>query len=454
MGPAGPSLLTAETTEAIGRISTCVLRTRRHPAAAAVPDAPSFDALYERSATFAEVYGAIVEELVTLARGAGEVLYLVPGSPMVAEDTVPLLQARAAAGDIEVVVLSALSFLDLAWARLAVDPLAAGVRVVDGHRFAVEAAGDRGPLLVAQCHSRAVLSDIKLSIDTDVTGPGPRVVVLQRLGLPDEHVESVAWDDIDRSIEPDHLTSIYIESMKAPVAGQVVRLEELMRTLRAGCPWDAQQTPASLARYAIEEAYELAEAVARLEAPGHAGSGDEGSGDEGWGDAGDAIDDYVGELGDVLFQVVFHACIGAERGWFTLADVARTVHDKLVHRHPHVFPRETFDASGVASAGDVVTNWEQIKAAERGDDPTRPDPMAGLPGSAPALVFAAKVLKRAEAAGQPFAAAGALDSGDDLGVALLGLVVECRSRGVDAEESLRLAAANLRDAVRSAATPI
>ena len=81
--------------------------------------------------------------------------------------------------------------------------MALGVRLVDGRRFAVEAAGQVGPLLVGQCDQRHVLSDIKLSVDD-----GPRVVVLQRLGLPDEHIEEIAWDDLDRVVAPDHLTSL------------------------------------------------------------------------------------------------------------------------------------------------------------------------------------------------------------------------------------------------------
>ena len=97
-----------------------------------------------------------------------------PGSPLVAERTVSLLRARAAAGDVELVVEPALSYLDLAWQALGIDPLAAGVRLVDGHRFAVEAAGERGPLLVAQCDQRHVLSDIKLAARRRARGRSDR----------------------------------------------------------------------------------------------------------------------------------------------------------------------------------------------------------------------------------------------------------------------------------------
>ena len=119
-----------------------------------------------------------------------ELVYAVPGSPVVAERTVELLVERGGGATTSTVeVVPALSFLDLAWVRLGIDPIAARVRVVDGQRFEVEAAGERGPLLVAQCDSAHVLSDVKLALDGGIepalAADGP-VVVLHRLGLPDE----------------------------------------------------------------------------------------------------------------------------------------------------------------------------------------------------------------------------------------------------------------------------
>ena len=328
LGPGDVDLMTAGTTEAIGRVARRFLRTRRHPAARAVPDARSFDDVYERASSMDEVYGAIVDELVAAAEVHGEVLYAVPGSPGVAERTVELLRA---ADGIEVEVLPALSFADLAWVRLGVDPVAQGVRLVDGHRFAVEAAGATGPLLVAQCDSRQVLSEVKLAAE------GTTVTVLQRLGLSDETVDEVAWADLDRSFEPDHLTCLYIPSLAAPVAAELVALDEVTRTLRERCPWDVEQTHATLRRYVLEEAQEVADAI---------DSGDPAKLEE--------------ELGDLLYQVYFHATLGAEEGDYTLADVARGIREKLVRRHPHVFAGEHAETKA-----DVAAIWERVKAEER-----------------------------------------------------------------------------------------
>src|SRR5205814_1164150 len=162
-------------------------------------------------------------------------------------------------------LVAGLSFLDLAWARLGVDPLTAGARLVDGRRFAVEAAGERGPLLVAQCDARHVLSEIKLAVDEP---PDEPVTVLQRLGLADESVRHVSWSDLDRAVEPDHLTTLWIPTLGAPVAGELVRFAELVRTLRERCPWDREQSHQTLTRHLLEETYEVLEAIEAL--PGDA----------------------------------------------------------------------------------------------------------------------------------------------------------------------------------------
>ena len=384
LGPAGPELLTVAATSVLATARSAFLRTSRHPAAAGFGDLPSFDDHYEAAPSFEDVYARIVEDLVAAAVVAADheeaVVYAVPGSPLVAERTVELLRADPR---VSVTVVPALSFLDLAWDRLGVDPLATGVRLVDGTRFEEEAAGERGPLLVAQCWSSEVLSDIKLSVDTDLFDPAipvPEVTVLHHLGLPDERVETVAWDELDRVLSPDHLTSVWIPTLAVPVAGELVALGELVRRLRRDCPWDREQTHASLSRHLLEESYEVIDAIDELTRAEEAAAGEPSSAEV------DAVAHLEEELGDLLFQVYFHACLAAEEGRFTLADVARGVHDKLVARHPHVF------ADVVAEdAGTVLRNWEQIKKEEKG----RESVTDGIPAALPALALAAKLARKA-----------------------------------------------------------
>jgi tetrapyrrole methylase family protein/MazG family protein len=439
LGPGGPDLLTAGTIQAIAATEARFLRTRRHPAARAVPEATSFDDVYDAADDLDAVYPAIVERLVEAAVEHGVVLYAVPGSPVVAERTVELL---AVDDRVELDVLPALSFLDLAWVRLGVDPVAVGVRVVDGHRFAVEAAGERGPLLVAQCDSPHVLSEVKLALDAGLQSalaPDASVVVLQRLGLPDERIEQIPWTELDR-VEADHLTSVYLPELAAPVARELTRFVELVAVLRAECPWDREQTHESLRRHLLEESYEVLEAIDHLDP-----------------EAGEGYDHLEEELGDLLFQILFHTQLATEAGQFTIADVATTVHDKLHSRHPHVFG----DVDAPA-ADDVVRNWEQIKKAEKG----RESVFDGVPDAIPALLFALKVQKKAATLADdgldvasaatvalPDDALGAVHQRTDedtIGALLFAVVDLARLSGVDPETALRAASVRYRDAVRSA----
>ena len=137
LGPGGHDHVTVETREAIARAEHRYLRTAIHPSADLVPDATTFDHLYDAADTFDDVYTDIASSLIRAAGELDEILYAVPGSPLVLERTVRYLREADA---VELVLLPAMSFLDVAWARLGVDPVDAGVRLVDGHEFATAAA--------------------------------------------------------------------------------------------------------------------------------------------------------------------------------------------------------------------------------------------------------------------------------------------------------------------------
>ncbi len=149
------------------------------------------------------------------------------------------------------------------------------------------------------------------------------------------------------------------------------RLMNLMRRLRApgGCPWDAEQTHASLKRYLLEEAYEVIEAI----------------------DRGDP-ELLKEELGDLMLQPVFHAAIAEEQGYFTMDEVLDAICDKLVRRHPHVFGSQV-----VKTADEQVENWERIKKAEKGEE--RKSALAGIPPHLPALMKAQKITEKAARVG-------------------------------------------------------
>ena len=371
LGPGGVNHVTTETLATIERIKHRHLRTSIHPSAHLVPDAVTHDDLYESADTFDDVYIEIAHRLTVAATEHGEVLYAVPGSPLVLERTVRYLRQRAADGMIELDVLPAMSFLDVAWARLGIDPVEKGVRLVDGHDFATAAAGERGPMLVAHTHANWVLNEIKLAVE-DAQGDEP-VTMLHALGTDAELIVETTWAQLDQTIEANHLTSIYIPQLAAPVGQGYVRFHELTRMLREQCPWDIEQTHETLIPFLLEETYEVVDALQALDP-------DEPSSD----------DDLIEELGDLLFQIEFHATIAEQEGRFTIADVTQGIHDKLVRRHPHVFGDIIADDTGT-----VLENWDEIKKAEKG----RTSIFEGIPRSLPSLAYAQKVGRKASKVG-------------------------------------------------------
>lgn len=203
------------------------------------------------------------------------------------------------------------------------------------------------------------------------------------------------------------------------------KLEELIAVLEhlrapGGCAWDRDQTHASLVQYLVEETYELVDAI----------------------EAGDDAE-LVEELGDVLYQVIFHSDIAAEEGRFTLEDVAAHMTAKMVGRHPHVF------GDAVADTPDaVMARWDELKRVEK---PGRESVLDGIPQAMPALALAAKLVGKAEKVGvEPAVAAEVPETEAELGDQLLATVVAARARGLDAERALRDALRRLQDDIRAA----
>jgi tetrapyrrole methylase family protein/MazG family protein len=369
LGPGDPSLVTADTLSAIDSIPVRFVRTAQHPSSHLVSNATTFDHIYESADSFPDVYSTITTALVDAALEHGTVLYAVPGSPLILERTVALLRAHP---NITVRTHAAVSFLDEVWRVLNIDPVEAGITLVDGHQFNTAAANNTGPMLVAHTHANWVLSDIKLSIDDP--DPATPVVLLHHLSLPDEQIISTTWADMDHVIHADHLTSLYIPQLGTPVGEEMAAFHQLARTLRQECPWDIEQTHQTLVRYLLEETYEVVDAIARLD-PNDPSTDD----------------NLIEELGDVLYQIEFHAAIAEEEGRFSMADIARTAHEKLVARHPHVFGDVV-----VGSAAEAEANWEAIKSVEKSE---RVGIFDGVVDAAPSLSLAAKVQKRASRIG-------------------------------------------------------
>ncbi len=206
----------------------------------------------------------------------------------------------------------------------------------------------------------------------------------------------------------------------AEITEALGRLDALTRRLRVECPWDREQDERSIVPHTVEEAYELADA---------ANAGDDAK--------------LLDELGDVLFQVHFLSLLLEERGAGDLGAVAEHCRQKLIRRHPHVFG----DVE-VANAGEVLANWDEIKATETGREPGI---FGEIPENLPALLYARKVQRRAASAGlldrapEPPPPARRADAFDEIGERLLAVVDDARRLRVDPELALRAAAQRLRD---------
>jgi len=204
------------------------------------------------------------------------------------------------------------------------------------------------------------------------------------------------------------------------MSSELIRLREVMDKLRSpgGCPWDAEQDHTSLLKYLLEESYEFIESVENNDR--------------------DAMQE---ELGDLLLQVYFHSRMAEEdaKQPFNIEDVAKTVADKLIRRHPHVFAGEVVDSSD-----DVLENWEKQNAAEKG----RTSAIAGVPLAQPALPLATKVLYRLKKLNYDLTVSEPIKLKDDVdqdqfGQILLGLITQAVDKGLDPEAALRQATKEL-----------
>ncbi|BAU99526.1 MazG family protein [Aurantimicrobium minutum] len=203
-------------------------------------------------------------------------------------------------------------------------------------------------------------------------------------------------------------------------------LIEVMAVLRApgGCPWDAEQTHESLIKYLIEETYELIDAI------------ESGNRDE-----------MIEELGDVLYQVIFHADLASTTPGeeFDIQDVAAHMTAKMVGRHPHVFGDNKLE-----TADEVIQVWDELKKAEK---PGRTSTLDGIPQSMPALALAEKLLGKAEKVGlekQHLPDPPIWESEDEVGSILLSIVSSAREQGIDAEKALRVRLRELQEDIREA----
>jgi len=441
LGPGDPQQITREAWGVLEGATEVYLRTERHPTVAGLPEGPryhSLDHVYEECDTFDEVYERIARTLLELARSPEGVVYAVPGHPLMGEASVVRVLALAEEAGLPTRVVSGLSFLEPVTVALRRDPFD-GLQIADAtslaRRYHPNLDPDVGALIV-QVYSKMVAADVKMTLMNLYHDDHP-ILVIRAAGTPQQTVREIPLYELDRQEGVDHLTSVWVPPLTRP--GSLATYQEVVARLRSpeGCPWDREQTHATLRSHLLEEAYEV---LAALDA--------------------DDMDALCEELGDLLLQVLLHAQIATEHGEFKMIDTVGRVIEKLVRRHPHVFGEED-----VADSQEVLRNWEQIKRREReqrgGDEGSEHAPphteslLSGVPRALPALSRAMEVQRRAARVGFDWAtidpvrakvseelaeldrATDAAEWEAELGDLLFSLVNLARWHEVDAESALR-----------------
>lgn len=375
LGPGDPDFLTLKAYRLLTSGKKIYLRTRKHPVVDFLENEgavfASYDDTYESASDFDSVYATIAADLIERL-DEGDVIYAVPGNPFVAEKSVALAIAMAKEKEMPVEVLYGASFIDAIVTATGEDPVE-GLSILDA--FTIE---DRQIIpeqnhLIIQVYDDRIASRVKLSL-MDYYDDDHPVLIIRGAGIRgEERIERVPLYELDRRGELiDHLTSLYVPAAPEKKREGFFDLVRVMRRLRGpgGCPWDMEQTHESLTPYLIEETYEVLDAIEK-EDP----------------------DELSEELGDLLLQVVFHATIAAEDGYFDIHDVTDGITRKLIHRHPHVF-----DDLRVAGSEEVLENWETIKKKEKEEDHLH-EAMARIPTGMPALMRAYKIQKKAAGVG-------------------------------------------------------
>lgn len=395
LGPGSWENITVRAWEALRSASRIFFRTEQHPVVAEIKKRglkyESFDYLYEDKQSFNDVYETMVNILIKEAQGGKEegdqIVFAVPGHPLVAERAVEMLleQAKAGSNKVEVEVISAMSGIEAMYTCLGIDPTR-GLCILDG--LSLETTPPRLDLanIVLQVYNLRVASEVKLGLMQYYPDEFMVWVVRAAGIIGEEKIVQLPLYELDHLPWIDHLTSVYLppnsilngleetEQLKPACLYPLDSLVTVMEALLGpgGCPWDREQTHSSLRPYLIEETYEVIEAL----------------------DKGD-MDKFADELGDLLLQVVFHAALAEQGEYFNINDVILKITQKMIRRHPHVFGEEK-----VKTTGEVLVNWEEIKRQEaRDDDQEIESYLAGVPLAMPALLRASKIQSKASRVG-------------------------------------------------------
>lgn len=377
LGPGGKQYLTVEALEKIKEAGFIYLRTEKHPIVDFIRDigieTVSFDSIYDKSEKFEDVYDEIVDELINLSK-TNDIIYAVPGSPFVAENTVQkLIDLSKNNKNIKLEFVAGVSFIEAILNELRCDPVN-GLKIIDGLQINSQKPDIDVDIIITQVYDRFVASEIKLKL-MEYYDDEYKITVIRGAGIKGQQkILDISLYELDRIEWLDHLTSIFIPKVSNNIKKkyELDNLVNIMEKLRSnnGCPWDKEQTHESLKPYLIEECYEVLEALEEMD-----------------------MDLLEEELGDLLLQIVFHSQLAREKGYFDMTDVITSICKKLISRHPHVFGNLKVD-----TAEKVLKNWEEIKREEK-NEKSYAESLMRIPKHLPALMKSYKIQEKAAKVG-------------------------------------------------------
>ena len=213
LGPGRAGLITMESMELMEQAGTLILRTEIHPTVEALRERglqfTSYDSFYQEADSFEELYSAIARDLLSRAKAGGDIVYAVPGSPLVAERTVVLLRQMAKEENVPLEIVPGMSFLEVLYARLGIDPVE-GIAVLDAETLDNIVLPKGLPMAVTQVYNAQIASDVKLLL-MEHFPDDYEVTYVHHLALPDESIREMPLFELDRQKDIDHLTSIYLK---------------------------------------------------------------------------------------------------------------------------------------------------------------------------------------------------------------------------------------------------
>ncbi len=378
LGPGSEEYLTFGAVQELEKNQKIFLRTEKNPVVEFLKrkniEYSTYDSFYEENGNFDDIFKNISDDLIKKYETYEDIVYAVPGHPLIGEKSVVNLIKTCKENNVEYKIIPSTSFIDLLMEKLYLDPTE-GLKIIDAFDIKNQILDKRIGTIITQIYDVFIASEVKLRL-LEFYNDETEIIYVKAAGIKGkESIRHIKLYELDMQEDIDYLISIYIprDVSNKKDFNDLVQIIDILRS-EDGCPWDKVQTHKSLRKAMIEEAYEVVDAIDRED-------------DE----------SMIEELGDVLLQVVFHAALGNDDGYFNMTDIIEGICNKMISRHPHVFGNEEH----ISTAEGVLGKWDDLKKKEKGYS-NLIDEIKGITKGLPATLRAHKIQQKAKKIGFDF----------------------------------------------------